>query len=227
MLDRLHLGVLKACQHWFQSSVRAIEDARMRREVHRSGIGKLPRIPSWTQPAELRLLYRLAEACPPGAMALEVGSHLGASSFYLAAGLSKVNGHLLCVDTWWNDTMPEGRMDLFDDFLENVRSLTDRITPIRKRSDELDDPDVPRPLDLVFIDADHSYPAVRDDIHRVVPWMRVEALLSLHDFGAPEHPGVARAVGELLATGEWVVHAQVERMIVLRRPGTAHPSGLA
>jgi hypothetical protein len=57
-----------------------------------------------------------------------------------------------------------------------------------------------RLVDFVFIDADHGYEAVRDDIEAWWPHVRPGGIVSGHDFGQPEWPGVRRAVEECLAS---------------------------
>jgi len=57
-------------------------------------------------------------------------------------------------------------------------------------------------LDFVFIDADHSYEGVRDDIADWTPKVRAGGWVMGHDF-APEFPGVEKAVTE--AFGRHVV----------------------
>lgn len=55
--------------------------------------------------------------------------------------------------------------------------------------------------DFIFIDAAHSYPAVKDDIARWLPKVRKDGWFGGHDYH-PAHPGVIRAVDE--AFGECV-----------------------
>lgn len=50
-------------------------------------------------------------------------------------------------------------------------------------------------LDFVFIDAGHSYDAVRDDIRNWTPKVRADGWLGGHDYH-PNHPGVMQAVNE-------------------------------
>ena len=50
-------------------------------------------------------------------------------------------------------------------------------------------------VDLVFIDADHSYEAVRKDIVKFAPKLRSGGILCGHDI---DYPGVNRAVNELI-----------------------------
>lgn len=52
-------------------------------------------------------------------------------------------------------------------------------------------------IDLLFIDADHSYDAVRGDIDNWTPFVRpVDGLIVGHDFGFSQFPGVEQAVRE-------------------------------
>jgi predicted O-methyltransferase YrrM len=172
----------------------------MSRALRLAGVPSANRIFSYTRPCELETLYRLAAACPPGGKALEIGSHLGASSCYLGAALKQLNGTLFCVDTWNNETMPEGSKDTFSEFSSNTLGLGDVIVPIRKRSSELTRDDVGADLDLVFIDGDHSYESVKSDFETVVPWLTEKAMVAFHDTVAFE--GVARLLGEVLACSQ-------------------------
>jgi predicted O-methyltransferase YrrM len=166
---------------------------------------------------ELRALYDLSSGLPNAGTALEIGSYLGASSCRIAAGLSVVNGHLYCVDTWANETMPEGERDTYAEFLTNIRGISDRVSPIRKRSDALTVKDIPVPLDLVFIDADHSYRSVKTDFERVCEWVRDGGTLAFHDTTYFE--GVSRVVGEILATGQWQIGGNVDSLTWLKKIG--------
>jgi hypothetical protein len=49
-------------------------------------------------------------------------------------------------------------------------------------------------LDFVFIDADHSFEGVREDIIAWLPKVRSGGWLTGHDYNRPEMPGVTQAV---------------------------------
>jgi predicted O-methyltransferase YrrM len=181
------------------------------------GCSHAQRIPSWTSEAELWMLHRLARSCPPGANALEIGSYLGASTCYLAAGLRASSGRLYCVDTWTNETMPDGPRDTFADFRRNTAAFANIITAVRKRSDRLVVGDVPVPLELVFIDGDHDYAAASGDFALVAPMMSPGGVVAFHDVGVTEHAGVGRVLGEAIASGDWGLEGMVDSLAWIRR----------
>ncbi len=143
---------------------------------------------------EKRELFLLVIRLQPTIVA-EIGSYLGCSSSFLAAGLSKVGSgaKLYCIDTWKNETMPEGERDTFDEFSENTRNYKEIIQPIRLRSTDaaLEFTDK---IDLLFIDADHSYTAVKADWSQWLPHLNPNACVVMHDVGWAE--GVQRVVNE-------------------------------
>src|SRR5207237_7388138 len=95
-------------------------------------------VQTYTRPDELAALYRLALAIPPGMHALEIGSHLGASTCYIATPLAGRRGSTLtCVDTWNNQTMPEALQDTMAMFQGHTRGLSPVIRPVRKWSGDL------------------------------------------------------------------------------------------
>lgn len=62
-------------------------------------------------------------------------------------------------------------------------------------------------IDLVFIDADHEYEGVRDDIAAWAPKVRPGGILAGHDYDQPDFPGVRKAVDEFCQPNigsEWV-----------------------
>jgi predicted O-methyltransferase YrrM len=191
--------------------IRATLAARGAEHVHQ--------IASWTSELELQTLYKLARSCRHGAVALEIGSYLGASSCYLAAGLQQHSGRLFCVDTWANQTMPEGQRDTLAEFLRNTQPFTGTIVAVQKKSNLLMSEDIATPLDLVFIDGDHSYPAVASDFERTARWLRDDGTIALHDVGISDHPGVDQVLGEAIRSGSWVLKGMVDSLAWVRRRG--------
>lgn len=170
---------------------------------------------SYCSPIELVTLYRLARSCPRGTIALEVGSHFGASACYIGTAMSQIGGMLYCVDTWGNETMPEGLQDTLAIFQNNTRGLGSVIRPIRKRSELLESGDFEVPLGFVFFDGDHSYESVSTDWARLEPWLGPKATVAFHDI--KHFPGVSRCVGERLISNEWKLGGFIDNLVWLHR----------
>ena len=170
--------------------------------IARHGLRSYMGVFSNTSPRERLQLFEIAKLLPNQASALEIGSHIGSSALFICAALARLNGHLFCVDTWMNNTMPGGLYDNYVEFQENTKKFSFMITMIRKRSEDLSFGDVGCPLDFVFIDGDHSEEAVRRDFQLISDWVKVGGVVAFHDLH-PVYPGVNIVVGEALATGKW------------------------
>jgi cephalosporin hydroxylase len=186
-----------------------------------SGMKGIDKVSTYTHPEELAALLRLVLSCPPGAQALEVGSYVGASACYLAGGLAKIGGRLYCLDTWQNETMPEGERDTYAEFMTNTRAVKDTIVPIRVRSGHAEGR-LPAEVDLLFIDGDHSYEQVTRDIEVYGKLVKAWGLMVFHDGNTFE--GVSRAIGDLAAGGGWTIQGQVRSLVWMRRAQWAAPS---
>jgi predicted O-methyltransferase YrrM len=211
---------------YFRGRADYLDTLLFERSMDAKGLAHARSIRSWTAPRELRALFDLAAAAPPDAIAMEIGSYLGASSCYLAAALAPKGGRLFCVDTWTNETMPDGERDTFAEFMSHTRPVSANITAIRRRSEELSEGDIPGPVNLAFIDGDHGYDAVRRDFEIVRRRLAPDGIVAFHDFGDPQFPGVTRVVGEALATGDWMQRGLMRTLawITPARPDVA-PDG--
>jgi len=181
----------------------------------RSGLSHASAIHTFTKQDELETLLNLALALPNGARVLEIGSYLGAASCHLAAGLFDRKGTIYCVDTWNNETMPDGTRDTFTEFSRNVAPVANMIRMIRKPSAELASDELETPLDLIFLDGDHSYEAARTDFGIASPLLAEDGVLALHDTWF--YPGVSRLLGEALASGRWRLSGHTNNLSWIRR----------
>lgn len=188
-----------------------------RRQLEDAALRSAEQIHTHMSAAELNVLYDLAAGLPESSRAIEIGSYIGASATRLAAGLSLNGGQLYCVDTWANETMPEGERDTFAEFQRNTAAVSSRIKMVRKRSDELNASEFEIPLDFAFIDADHSYAAVAADIKKVGEWLKDGGIVAFHDCTYFE--GVSRVLGEILATGQWQLLGNVDSLVWLKKLG--------
>lgn len=187
----------------------------VREHLRRAGLAEADQIRTFTTRQELCNLMELALACPDNATVLEIGSYLGASACYLAAGLFGRNSTMYCLDTWNNETMPGGLHDTFTQFQQNLAPVWSMIRPLRKRSAELTAADVGAPINLAFLDGDHSYETTHNDFQIVSPLMAPDGVIALHD--TKSFPGVAKALGEILCDGKWRLEGHVQNLTWLKR----------
>lgn len=141
---------------------------------------------------------------------VEVGSWAGGNALRMVwefrDALSPV--HVMCVDTW--EGTPPARGDsttiiaqairpenVFSTFLSNCRGkLFNRVVPLRGTS-LFWAKQLPWQVDVVFIDADHSYEAVRQDLRAWWPVVKPNGLFCGHDYTLFD--GVRQAVDEWVA----------------------------
>lgn len=137
-------------------------------------------VSGYLHPLEGRFLHWLGGKVPAGGLALEVGSFKGKSSGFLASAL-RPGARLACVDTWYNHAMPYDRSeDVIDEFRTNMRPFEDRVDVHRGSS-----LDVARawnrPIDVLFVDGDHSYEGASTDLRAWLPFVRPGGWVALHD----------------------------------------------
>lgn len=140
------------------------------------------------QIALAELIRRVAR---PGSRMVEVGSWLGnGSTQVFLKELGSMSGtELLCVDTWQGSVNVQRHLDIvaeydvYGTFLENVAQApaSVKLTPLRLDSTAAAETFDNRSLDFVFIDADHSYEAVKADIAAWRPKVRPGGILCGHD----------------------------------------------
>lgn len=131
---------------------------------------------------------------------LEVGSWLGDSAIALQEGGSDV---VHCVDTWEGSEGDPSRAwvaaaggsdAVFEEFCARTRGR--RIRPYHADSLTAAAREW-RPVDIIYIDADHRYEAVKADILAWWPHLKDDGYMLGHDFGVVQFPGVEKAVREL------------------------------
>jgi predicted O-methyltransferase YrrM len=147
-----------------------------------------------TKKEKLRL-YSIAYHLKTNPTIVEIGSYLGASSALLAAAAEQRKGVVYCVDTWQNDAMSEGQRDTYQEFLKNTAPYVDYIHPLRGRSLEFAEEFV-LPIDLLFIDADHSYEGCLADTKAWLSKVSRGGIVIFHDY--KYFQGVRQVVDEIV-----------------------------
>jgi predicted O-methyltransferase YrrM len=148
---------------------------------------------------EVNELEYLASAAAKSRRILEIGSWAGRSATAIA---SNTSGCLWCVDTWeralvhYNGAVLEPT--LFSEFLQNTSGLpvipvmTDSMTAAKWMKS------AGMTFDMIFIDANHEGPAVREDILTWRELLVPGGILCGHDYEFSGWPDVKTVVDELI-----------------------------
>lgn len=165
------------------------------------------KIPGWF---DFRDIYLLAvRRAEDGDSLVEVGSWMGRSTAFLAVEAANSGKSLMVysVDTWLGCPVLKeaaAKSDVYGAFLAKTARASSMIVPIREESEKAASRFADGSLAMVFLDAGHSYEAVRKDIWAWMPKVKPGGLLGGHDF-TNRKTGVKRAVRALLRGGVAVV----------------------
>jgi predicted O-methyltransferase YrrM len=124
----------------------------------------------------------------PDCKFLEVGSWCGDSAVIFGKVAQENGGHLYCVDWWKGNVGTElaeiaAKEDVFSLFWRRMchEGLEDVVIPIRGRSGDAASVFRADCFDLVFIDGDHRYEYILEDIKNYLPVVRKKGIICGHD----------------------------------------------
>lgn len=227
-MDRLFTRIVRSLAARFRTWTQRFERRIIELELAKHSLSHATGIRTWTTLTQLESLYRLAAQIPDQGNIVELGSYLGASTCFLIAGAALRDGRVVAIDTWQNETIPEGPRDTFAEFQKNIAGARDRLKIVRKNTSELTAEDIGTPVHMAFIDADHSYDATRRDFAFLAPHIAPGGIVAFHDTTSFE--GVGRVLGEALSSGEWCMAGHQENITWIRRatwapwPSVASPA---
>lgn len=153
---------------------------------------------------KLWTLYRSVQDRPFSKLPLQgVGAEVGSREGMYARELLKHKEitRLYVVDPFapyqdencWTTYQQQARYLLAADLI--LFRHNDRVARMFMASTEAAKQFKPGELDFVYIDANHSYESVKEDVHCWFPIVKPDGILGGHDFD-PEFPGVIKAVTE-------------------------------
>ena len=141
---------------------------------------------------------------------VELGVFEGATSLVLRKAMA-ADGKLWCIDPF-----PRGRFGISYQysiaFREVKKSTNGTVEFIQKLSHEAVQ-GWQEPIDLLFIDADHSYQAVRKDWDDWSPYVKVGGIIALHDSRSLKYPGPLQLVREI--TDDEGAYRKIEEVATL------------
>lgn len=137
---------------------------------------------------------------------VEVGSWLGKSACYMAEMIKRSGKQIEfdCVDLWslegndpWYKQAFEKYGNIFDIFQTNIAKTGYKVGIKRMPSVEAAKLYNNESLDFVFIDANHQYQWVKEDIQAWLPKVKKGGYIGGHDYSDSDgHKGVVQAVNE-------------------------------
>jgi hypothetical protein len=157
----------------------------------------------------------LVENCRDDGKIVELGAWKGRSSAFLVVEAynksPKIEVHI--VDTWGGnpfDGSEDQSTDAYSKFISNMSLLARPYQAYRMTTNEAVGFFKDESLDAVFIDADHSYEAVKMDIENWMPKVRKGGILAGHDYNSA-WPGVIKAVNEIFPEAQKIDYCWVKQ----------------
>lgn len=144
-------------------------------------------VQGWLTREEGALLYRLARQCTGRGVIVEIGSFKGKSTIWLAKGSEAGAGvPVYAIDPHTgseeHQAIAEGQVWTYEEFLANLRraGVEGRVHPLVTTSAQAA-MSFHLPVELLFIDGDHRYEAVRQDFDLWFPKLIEGGYLLMHD----------------------------------------------
>ena len=132
------------------------------------------------------LIRNIGQEFPKG-KGVEVGTFKGSFSNQI---MNNWSGTLYMVDVWrpleseYDDSSNHGRYDggVYTDAMENIKGFEDRAIMVRATSEIASDMFNDNSLDFVYIDANHAYDYVVQDIELWYPKVKKGGFICGHDY---------------------------------------------
>jgi hypothetical protein len=170
---------------------------------------KALQIPGWMTPEEL---LWLATSASKSKCIAEIGSWRGRSSRAMADNSDAL---IFAVDTWadaavgypgwWSSSEDSAKTKHTDWLFKEYRGNLIPYVDTRVQQVRMDSQSAARVLgengvrfDMIFIDADHSYASVCNDIISWKPLLKPGGIFCGHDYNHPQCPDVAVAVSRMI-----------------------------
>ena len=98
---------------------------------------------------------------------------------------------------------------------ENLRRFKNKVEFIRKKSSEASEL-IPKDLDFIYIDGNHTYDFVKKDIQLYYPKVRKNGVIGGHDF-AVDFLGICKAVLEFANDNDLELHGRIRDWWIIKK----------
>lgn len=157
-------------------------------------------------------LEPLLKILPNGIEMLELGSYAGESTEQFLSS-NKIN-KLYAVDFWKNgydDSVDKASswcdMKIVEnEFDKRMEKFLDRLIKMKMPSREAREVLKDKKFDFIYLDGNHTYSFIKEDITEWIKFVKPGGILAGHDYGVPVHPGVKIAVDEIFLNRFHVLH---------------------
>ena len=153
---------------------------------------KLP--PGWFYHGDVAEYRRLVEDLPVGSTMIELGCYKGRSLCSVADIIKRKDIKVYVVDIFTGTECEIKEPNYRKEFEDNCKRFGIEPTVFEGTTNEHCDYFGDNVFDLIFVDADHRYEAVKQDLENWEPKLKIGGTICGHDYGNWE--GVGRAVNE-------------------------------
>ena len=181
-------------------------------------------VEGWLSDAQGRALFLAAAETDGRGAIVEIGSWKGRSTTWLASGARLAGRRVYAIDPHRRSREYPGAETL-DEFLGNLarNDLAAVVEPLVMTSEEAA-ARIEGPVELLFIDGDHSYEAVRRDAELWLPRLIDGGTVMFHDVATAAYSGPRRVVREMVCRSPWFKGIRrVGSMVVAQRTGRRSP----
>jgi MMP 1-O-methyltransferase len=149
-------------------------------------------IDGWLSDAQGRALFTAAAATTGRGAIVEIGSWKGRSTVWLAAGARLAGQRVHAIDRH-TQSLEDPSANTLAEFLQNIEmaGVADAIEPLVMSSAEAAGI-VRGPVELLFVDGDHSFDGVRRDAEIWLPRVMDGGLVMFHDVATAGYDGPRR-----------------------------------
>jgi MMP 1-O-methyltransferase len=181
-------------------------------------------VEGWLSDRQGRALFDAAARATGGGVIVEIGSWKGRSTTWLASGARLAGQRVYAIDPH-RGSREDPAVETLNEFLDNLarNGLADVVEPMVMTSEEAA-ARIAGPIELLFIDGDHSYEAVRRDAELWLPRLMDGGTVMFHDVATAAYTGPRRIARRMVCRNSGFHGiARVGSMLVARRTARRSP----